>query len=76
MDDYETKLLSDDGVVFEESLNEAEAIYYTLKQNDAPIDYQLFRDYYFNGEEGFYDKLNQVGVSSPYYFVEDEIDLG
>lgn len=76
LDDYVTKLLSNDGVVFEESLNEAEAIYYTLKQNDAPIDYQLFRDYYFNGEEGFYDKLNQDGVSSTYYFVEDEIDLG
>ena len=76
LDDYVTKLLSNDGVVFEESLNEAEAIYYTLKQNDAPIDYQLFRDYYFNGEEGFYDKLNQDGVSSPYSFVEDEIDLG
>ena len=76
LDAYVTKLLSDDGVVFEESLNEAEAIYYTLKQNDAPIDYQLFRDYYFNGEEGFYDKLNQDSVSSPYSFVEDEIDLG
>lgn len=53
-----TKLVSKDGETVSLSMNEAEAIYYTLKQNGASIDYDLYREYYFNGNEGLYDIFN------------------
>lgn len=74
-DDMVKKLVSDEGNIFEQELSEAEAIYYTLMQNDAPIDAELYRDYYFNGEEGFWDKLDHTGFYSPYDFIKDELDF-
>lgn len=53
-----TKLVSDGDRVFEKELNEAEAIYYTLRQNDAAIDFEKYRDFYFKGEKGYYDTLD------------------
>lgn len=66
------KLVSIDGNVVEEELSEADAIYYTLMQNDAPVDSKLFRDFYFGVGEGFWDKYKGKDIESPVDFVSED----
>ena len=56
-------------------MTEAEAIFYTLMQNEAPIDADLYRDYYFGGGEAIWDSLDHSGISSPYDFIKDELNF-
>ena len=44
-------------------------------QNDAPIDAELFRKYYFNGGEGIWDSTDHSGFNSPYDFIKDQLDF-
>ena len=54
-------------------LSEAEAIYYTLMQNNANIDAQKYRDYYFGGSKGYFDEVDNSVYSSPANFVSQDI---
>lgn len=73
--DMVSKLISNNGHIYEQEMSEAEAIYYTLMQNDAPIDAELYRDYYFGGGEGIWDELDHSGFDSPYDFIKEELDF-
>lgn len=54
-------------------LSEAEAIYYTLMQNNANFDAQKYRDYYFNGSKGYYDEVDNELYTSPADFVSKDV---
>lgn len=69
------KLVSDGDRVYEKELNEAEAIYYTLRQNDAAIDFEKYRDFYFNGRKGYYDTLDHSVLDFTLESVSDSLDL-
>ena len=73
--DMVSKLISNNGHIYEQEMSEAEAIYYTLMQNDAPIDAELYKDYYFGGGEGIWDELDHSGFDSPYDFIKEELDF-
>lgn len=73
--DMVTKTISNGGEMYEQEMSEAEAIFYTLMQNDAPIDAELFRNYYFNGGEGIWDNTDHTGFNSPYDFIKDQLDF-
>lgn len=73
--DMVRKLVSNNGKIFEQEMTEAEAIFYTLMQNDAPIDADLYRDYYFGGGEAIWDSLDHDGFNSPYDFIKDELNF-
>lgn len=64
-----TKLVSKNGEIFEQELNEADAIFYTLMQNSAPIDADLFCEYYFSGREPFWYSVSDTMAKSPLEFV-------
>lgn len=69
------KLVSPRGVVIEEELSEADAIYYTLMQNDSPINSKLFRDYYFGGKEGYWDVHKGNNIEKPADFLSEGLDF-
>lgn len=67
------KLVFNGRDIVELELSEAEAIYYTLMQNNANIDAQKYRDYYFGGAKGYYDEVDNSLYSSPANFVSQDI---
>lgn len=67
------KLVFNGRDIVELELSEAEAIYYTLMQNNANIDAQKYRDYYFGGAKGYYDEVDNYLYSSPANFVSQDI---
>lgn len=67
------KLVFNGKDIVELELSEAEAIYYTLMQNDANIDAQKYRDYYFGGSKGYFDEVDNSLYTSPANFVSQDV---
>lgn len=67
------KLIFNGKDIVEMELSEAEAIYYTLMQNNANIDAQKYRDYYFGGSKGYFDEVDNSVYSSPANFVSQDV---
>lgn len=67
------KLIFNGKDIVEMELSEAEAIYYTLMQNNANIDAQKYRDYYFGGSKGYFDEVDSSVYSSPANFVSQDV---
>ena len=67
------KLVFNGKDIVELELSEAEAIYYTLMQNDANIDAQKYRDYYFGGSKGYFDQVDNSLYTSPANFVSQDV---
>ena len=67
------KLIFNGKDIVEMELSEAEAIYYTLMQNNANIDAQKYRDYYFGGSKGYFDEVDSSVYTSPANFVSQDV---
>lgn len=67
------KLVFNGKDIVELELSEAEAIYYTLMQNNANIDAQKYRDYYFGGSKGYFDQVDNSLYTSPANFVSQDV---
>ena len=67
------KLVFNGKDIVELELSEAEAIYYTLMQNDANIDAQKYRDYYFGCSKGYFDQVDNSLYTSPANFVSQDV---
>ena len=71
--DKTKKLIFNGTDIVEVELSEAEAIYYTLMQNKATFDAQKYRDYYFNGNKGYFDHVYDSKYTSPADFVSKDV---
>lgn len=67
------KLIYNGTEIVEVGLSEAEAIYYTLMQNQANFDAEKYRDYYFNGNKGYFDQVFDGSYSNPSDFVNEDV---